>query len=91
MVVVWLVILRLWITRAIQSTGAYVSNVDALIGKHGRVVVSIEGDNSGQVKVDGEVWSARSHDHTSIEKDSLVVIRRVSGVHLIVKKHNKMF
>lgn len=64
----------------------YKSNVEALIGKQGYVVMSIGKYHSGQVKMNGEVWSARSEKNEVIEKNREVMVIAVKGVHLIVKK-----
>ena len=38
-----------------------VSNADALIGRRGRVVETIEAGGFGRVAIDGDVWKAISH------------------------------
>ncbi|HLE48380.1 MAG TPA: NfeD family protein [Candidatus Thermoplasmatota archaeon] len=59
---------------------------DGLIGKPGRVVTRVEPNNQrGKVKVGGIVWSAEAEDDT-IDEGSDVVVTRVEGVHLVVKK-----
>ncbi len=81
-------VLRIWLVHMLEGDGvqAYESNVAALLGKNVNVIVEIAQDNSGQVKVAGEIWSARSVDGQKIKKDSRVIIIKVIGVHLIVKK-----
>ena len=62
-------------------------NSNALIGKSGVVLKDIKGDEKvGQVKVQGEVWSAICEDGTSIDKDSRITVLAISGVKLIVKE-----
>lgn len=62
-------------------------NSNALIGKSGTVLKDIKGDEKiGQVKVQGEVWSAICEDGISIAKDSKVNVLAISGVKLIVKE-----
>lgn len=61
------------------------TNVDSMVGK--TAVVSTEIDNiqgTGQVKVDGMEWSARSLDNAVIEVGKVVVVKNVQGVKLIV-------
>jgi len=62
------------------------TNVYALQGKRGVVVQAIELAGSGQVKVGGEIWSARAADESAIDVGTAVVIVAVKGVHLIVEK-----
>lgn len=63
------------------------TNVDSLINKKGVVIEKIEGQRSmGIVKVDNELWRAVSEDGSIIDKDEEVVVVRVNGAHLIVKK-----
>lgn len=61
------------------------TNVYSIIGKIGIVTEKIDSIHSkGQIKVDGEVWSAISENDTIIPKDSEVKILEVKGVKAIV-------
>ena len=63
------------------------TNANALIGKTGVVISEILPMNVGQVKVSGQIWSAVSQDENeTIQKDNKVIITKISGVKLIVKK-----
>lgn len=63
------------------------TNVDAIIGKDALVIEDIDNILSkGQVKVAGNVWSARSVDGSSIASDSVVNVEKIEGVKLIVSK-----
>lgn len=61
--------------------------VDRLQGKKALVITEICNiEGRGQIKVDGEIWSARSqHDHLTIQKGEQVEILRIEGVKAIVK------
>ncbi len=59
------------------------TNAYSLIGKKGKVIKEIN-DEVGQVKVDGEVWSAISQNEMYIEKGKEVEILKIDGVKLIV-------
>lgn len=62
------------------------TNIDSLIGKKGIVTKRIDPVESiGQVKVNGEVWSAKSEDDAEIAKDTEVEIVEIVGVKLVVK------
>ena len=63
---------------------ATATNAYSLIGKKGIVIVDIKNmDSTGQVKVDGEVWSAKSD--TDLEKGTEIEVLKIDGVKLIVK------
>ena len=62
-------------------------NSNAIIGKQAIVIKEIDNLNSkGQVKVNGELWSALSIDNSIIEENSTVEIVSIDGVKLKVKK-----
>lgn len=59
-------------------------------GKPGKVTIDIKPDDgTGQIKVDGEVWSAKSKDGTYIPKDTEIIVEKIEGVKAIVKPLNK--
>ncbi len=66
------------------KTGAEATNVDALIGKLGKVIATIEPYNVGQVRLGGQEWSAINKENETIKKDSLVKVIAIEGVKLIV-------
>ncbi|MBR0412520.1 MAG: NfeD family protein [Eubacterium sp.] len=83
-------IVALLVTRPIVkkklNTKAEKTNADRCIGMQGVVTESI--DNlapSGQVKVDGKVWTARSSAGESILEGTVVTVEKIDGVKLIVK------
>ena len=62
------------------------TNVDAMVGKQGYVTENV--DNllpSGQVKLGGMPWTARSENGEQIPKDTLVEVVRIEGVKAFVK------
>ena len=61
------------------------TNTYSLIGKKAIVVEDIKSlEGSGQVKVNGEIWSAKSDTEETIEKGTEVEILQVDGVKLLV-------
>lgn len=63
------------------------TNADMCIGS--KAVVTEDIDNTtgtGQVKVKGSVWSAKSSNDEIIPKDTVVIVESISGVKLTVKK-----
>jgi membrane protein implicated in regulation of membrane protease activity len=60
------------------------TNVDALVGGKAVVVATVDAQ-SGQVKINGEVWSARSYDETEVlEPGRSVTIMTISGATAVV-------
>lgn len=67
--------------------GTEKTNFETVIGKNGIVIEAIDNmKSSGQVKVDGQIWSARSNAEEIIEVGKKVLIEEVKGVKLIVKE-----
>ncbi len=62
------------------------TNTDALIGKIGVVTVEIDNLNaSGEVKISGQYWSARSVDGEKISVNTPVSVVSIEGVKLICR------
>lgn len=65
-------------------------NNNAMIGKKGIVVKEINPlEETGQVKVAGELWSAITLDNNKIEINEIVKVTKVEGVKLVVTKDNE--
>lgn len=62
------------------------TGTDALLGASG-VVVSAVDATGGQVKLRGEVWSARSHDGTPIAQGVTVDVIAIEGATAVVVAH----
>ena len=60
------------------------TNLDRVIGQQGVVTKKISKDSYGLVKVLGSIWTATS-DHF-IDVGSRVIVQKIDGVKLIVKK-----
>ncbi len=74
------------IAKKYLKIGNVKTNIDALIAKRGVVVKEIESYNTGQVKVQGQIWTAKSPDFETLKCGDEVEIVDVEGVKLIVKK-----
>lgn len=62
------------------------TNAFAIEGKKGKVLIDIDPiEGTGQIKVNGEKWSAKSADDSFIPKDSEITILKIDGVKAIVK------
>lgn len=62
------------------------TNIDALIGQQALVTQPIEHNGVGYVKINGEIWLARSCDSQPINSNGLVEIVAARGAHLIVRQ-----
>ena len=61
------------------------TNVDAVVGRTGRVTVAIDNvDGQGQIKLGGMEWTARSEAGEAIPEGTLVTVCRVEGVKVFV-------
>ena len=57
------------------------SNADALLGRQGRVVETVEADGFGRVQIDGDIWKAVTKESADIPEGSNVrVIDRKSTI-----------
>ncbi len=61
------------------------TNVGVLYGCKGVVIKEIRSEESGRVKVKGEVWPAKTEGGHILEKGVVVKVIRVEGNHLIVE------
>ena len=84
--VVTFLICMIWIRPKLESlrrANVQRTNADRLIGMEGVVIVPVNPvEGKGQVKVEGQVWSAKSEG--AIDEGTTVKIRAIEGVKLIV-------
>lgn len=73
-------------TNYLDTTHGHTSNVYAMQGKKGLVIQAIKKGAPGQVKVAGELWTARCQNASEINEGSWVEVVRVQGAHVVVKK-----
>ncbi len=73
--------MKLFRTRDVRS------NVDSLIGKQATVVKAISPNETGQVKIYGDIWTAAADEE--IAEGTSVIIRSVEGVKLRVEPANR--
>lgn len=61
------------------------TNADRIIGKEAVVILGIDpAENKGQIKVDGQVWSAKSD--CAIDEGEKVTVSSIEGVKAVVTK-----
>ena len=62
------------------------TNADRIIGMDGLVIQTIDpSENSGQIKIMGQIWSAKSRDGKIIEKDCSIKVVALEGVKAVVE------
>jgi len=75
-----------WRSIKKRKGGLPSTNMYALHGVIGTVITKIPAHGVGQVKINGEQWSARTHNQELAVGTSVIVLD-VQGCHLIVKPH----
>jgi membrane protein implicated in regulation of membrane protease activity len=85
--ILYMVAGRRWVRDRLRHRSVS-SNTDALIGQRALVVAAIAPHLPGQVRVRDEVWRARPAEGQpdTVEAGSEVVVERVDGVTLIVRR-----
>jgi len=78
----------LFFTRPIAikklKIGRVKTNVDSLIGQHALVTKKITEFDTGLVKLNGQIWSAKTEDGSTIEEGIRCEVVRIEGVQAIV-------
>lgn len=75
-----------FVRKFIDKDSSVKTNAYSLEGKVGKVTVDIEPiEGKGQIKVNGETWSAKTQGNDVIPKDTEVIIEKIDGVKVIVK------
>lgn len=86
--------LSIWILKPLRERflkkNIIKTNVDAIIGEVGVVVEEISDTLQpyGAVRVKGLVYTALSQDEQPIQKGTKIIVERVDGVKLIVRKED---
>lgn len=85
LVAAFLILSKRFLRKYLKKSSEANTNTDALIGQTAIVTERIDNlAQCGAVKVNGLEWSARAvADDVTVEKETLVVIRQISGVKLI--------
>ena len=85
--VLMIIFMKPIVKKIFKSNDSTVMNSNSLIGKTGIVVKEINTlEGKGQVKINGELWSAFTQDEDTIIKEGeKVIIESIEGVRLKVK------
>ena len=85
--IICFVLCMIWIKPKLESLrkkNIQRTNADRLIGKDGIVIVPLNRtEGKGQVKIDGQVWSAKAD--TDIAEGIKVTVKAIEGVKLVVE------
>ncbi|HEX2134149.1 MAG TPA: NfeD family protein [Actinophytocola sp.] len=73
---------RPWLKRRMHGE-LVATNVDALIGRKA-VAVSLVNEHGGQVRLDGDVWTARAINDEAISPGASVTIVEIAGATAVV-------
>ena len=85
-----LLILTRPLVKKLKKKPVVPTNADLDIGKTATVIQTINNaTNEGRVRLNGIDWIAISVDDTIIENDEIVIIDRIEGAKLFVKKQTK--
>jgi membrane protein implicated in regulation of membrane protease activity len=60
------------------------TNVDALAGRDAPVLKAITGHDSGEIKLDGKVWTAVAENGETIPEGETCTVVKIEGVHAVV-------
>jgi membrane protein implicated in regulation of membrane protease activity len=72
------------LVRHMHTSEHIKTNVDALVGTKALVTTTVDA-HQGQVKVNGEIWSARAYDETEVlDPGRTVTIMSISGATAVV-------
>ena len=78
---------RPFVKKFIKRKKGQETNLELILGGTARVVETIDNSReTGAVKINGLVWTARSSDGAVIEPDDLVLVKEIKGNKLIVEK-----
>ena len=85
--IVCFVLCMIWVRPKLESLrkkNIQRTNADRLIGREGIVIVPLNiTEGKGQVKVDGQVWSAKAE--ADIAEGIRVTVKAIEGVKLVVE------
>ena len=66
------------------------TNIDALVGKEGRVITTIDNAlNQGRVMVEGDDWKAEAENNEVINQGKKIEVLKVNSTILTVKSISK--
>ncbi len=84
-----LIFTRPLVNKFIKIPKEIKTNAYSIIGKKGIVISKINNiEGTGQIKMDGEIWSAKSATDEDIPENTEIEIVEIDGVKAVVKEAN---
>ena len=81
-----LFVTKSFVAKITKKDDVIKTNAYSIEGKVAKVIVDvIPVEGQGQIKINGETWSAKSYNDTVIPKDTEVLIEKIDGVKAIIK------
>ncbi len=77
------------VARKVFKIGQNKTNIDALIGKTATVTKLILPMEVGQVKLNGQIWTAKGEESETYAVGDVVEVLAIEGVKLIIKKNTQ--
>ncbi|MBR5614944.1 MAG: NfeD family protein [Clostridia bacterium] len=75
------------VTKRFLAKKTVATNADRIISAKGTVVERIDAlENSGQVKVMGQIWSAKTANGETLQPGTVVFVKALEGVRVVVEK-----
>jgi membrane protein implicated in regulation of membrane protease activity len=79
-----------FVKKFMKNSANISTNAYSTIGKTGIVISDIDPiTGKGQVKVENEIWSAKTNNHEKIPKDTLIKIDSIDGVKAVVSVYEE--
>lgn len=72
--------------RLHRKADVRLSNVEAMVGREGKVIDTIEAGESGYVKIDGDEWKAVTPDGSEIEVGTKVRVVSMESIVITVER-----
>jgi membrane protein implicated in regulation of membrane protease activity len=68
------------------KAGRVKTNVDSLVGMEALVIKKITEFERGEIKLNGQIWSACAEDNSVIEENAVCRVVRIEGARAVVEK-----
>lgn len=77
---------RKFVKKFLKTKESTKTNLDNFINKEYKVVKKIEPFSKGEVIINGVTWDCESEDNSIIEKDKIIIVKKIQGNKLIVEE-----
>lgn len=83
--VLFIFLTKPFVKKFMKNSANIATNAYSIIGKTGVVISEIDPiSGKGQIKIENEVWSAKTNNQEKIEKDTIIKVDSIEGVKAIV-------